>query len=219
VIIEGRNQGSDTVILRGVVGDLAKASTLTLGANLEQLDASQTGDTRLNVMGNVLDNTITGNNANNVLFGLGGNDILRGGLGNDTVNGGSGNDTYLFGSGDGQDSIRDNSGSHDTIMFDGGLNPSDLVISRQANDLRLAIHGSADQITVKNWFVGTTNQTETIQAGNGQHLLNTQVDQLISAMAQFTTDTGLSWDAAASGAGDPTQQAQFQGILAANWQP
>jgi hypothetical protein len=44
------------------------------------------------------------------------------------------------------------------------------------------------------------------------------VDQLIQAMAQFTTDTGLSWDAASGGAGDPGRQAQFQGIIAASWQ-
>jgi hypothetical protein len=56
---------------------------------------------------------------------------------------------------------------------------------------------------------------ETIQAGNGQTLLSTQVDQLIQAMAGFTATTGLTWDAASGGAGDPGQQAQFQGIIAA----
>jgi Ca2+-binding RTX toxin-like protein len=217
-IMEGRNEGSDTVILRGVVGEVGTASTLTLGANLEDLDAGQTGNTKLNLMGNVLDNTLTGNDADNILFGLWGNDTLRGGHGNDVVHGGAGNDTFLFGRGDGQDRIRDNSGEQDTIAFDSGINPLDLVISRQADDLRLAIHGSDDQITVKNWFDGTAHQTEIIQAGNGQQLLNTQVDQLIQAMGQFTTDTGLSWDAAAGGAGTAQQQAQFQGILAANWQ-
>ena len=77
---------------------------------------------------------------------------------------------------------------------------------------------SSEQITVQNWYTGSANRTETIQAGNGQTLLSTQVNQLIQAMAQFTTDTGLSWDAASGGAGDPGQQAQFQGIIAANWQ-
>jgi hypothetical protein len=38
------------------------------------------------------------------------------------------------------------------------------VISRQANDLRLAIHGSSDEITVQNWYSApTTAQVETIQ--------------------------------------------------------
>ena len=95
----------------------------------------------------------------------------------------------------------------------------DLVISRQDKDLHLAIHGSSDEITVQNWYSArTTAQVETIQAGNGQALLSTQVDQLIQAMALFTTTTGLSWDAASGGAGDPGQQAQFQNIVAASWQ-
>ncbi len=117
---------------------------------------------------------------------------LRGGLGNDTVNGGAGNDTFHFGLGDGQDLVQDISGSADKISFDGGINPLDLVISRQANDLRLAIHGSSDQITVQNWYTSSVNRTETIQAGNGQTLLSTQVDQLIQAMAGFTQQTGLT---------------------------
>ena len=107
----------------------------------------------------------------------------------------------------------------DKILFEGNIHPLDLVISKQANDLRIAIHqpnvSSDEWITVQNWFVGTANRTETIQAGNDQVLLSSQVDQLIQAMASFTTNTGVSWDAAIEGGGD---QAQFQGILAANWQ-
>jgi hypothetical protein len=44
------------------------------------------------------------------------------------------------------------------------------------------------------------------------------VDQLIQAMAGFTQDTGLSWGDAIAGNGTVQQQAQFQGIIAANWQ-
>jgi len=148
-----------------------------------------------------------------MLSGAGGNDSLRGDFGNDTMNGGSGNDTFLFGRGDGQDLVQDNSGTADKILYDAGINPLDLVISRQANDLRLTIYGSSDRITVQNWYVGTTNRTETIQAGNGQTLLSTQVDQLIQAMASFSQQTGLMWDQAID-----QQPAQVQAVLAASWQ-
>jgi hypothetical protein len=87
------------------------------------------------------------------------------------------------------------------------------VISRQANNLRLSIHGSTDYVTVQNWYTSSSNRTETIQAGNGQTLLSTQVDQLIQAMAGFTQQTGLTWDQA-----NDQQPTQVQSILAASWQ-
>lgn len=93
------------------------------------------------------------------------------------------------------------------------INPLDLVISRQANDLRLSIHGSTDSVTIQNWYTSlTTNQLETIQTGDGQQLVNTQVDQLIQAMATFSQQTGLTWDAAI----DQRPQ-EVQAVLAASW--
>ena len=200
--VEAANGGTDTV---------QSLFTYTLGSNVENL--TLTGIGAINGTGSGLNNTLVGNSANNTLSGVGGSDTLRGGLGNDTVNGGSGNDTFLFGRGDGQDLVQDNGGTADTLLYDAGINPLDLVISRQANDLRLTIHGSSDRITVQNWYVGTTNRTETIQAGNGQTLLSTQVDQLIQAMAGFTQQTGLTWDQAI----DQRPQ-EVQTVLAASWQ-
>jgi Ca2+-binding RTX toxin-like protein len=211
---------TDTLVLSGVVPgdhvvvvDLASTTdqVVSIGGvpdaltqiNFENLTASGIGSSV----------TVTGSDGANIIIGSTGNDTLDGGAGNDTLNGGSGNDTFLFGSGDGQDRVQDSSGSADKILFDGGINPLDLVISRQADDLRLAIHGSSDQITVQNWFTSSANRTETIQAGNGQTLLSTQVDQLIQAMAGFTQQSGLTWDQAID-----QQPQEVQTILAANWQ-
>ncbi|MEO6554300.1 MAG: calcium-binding protein [Nitrospiraceae bacterium] len=136
--------------------------------------------------------------------------------GSDTLTGGLGNDLYNFSRGDGQDTISDADPfpfNQDRALFGATVNPLDLVVSRQANDLRLAIHGSSDQITVQNWYFGTNNQIETIQAGNGQTLLSTQVDQLIQAMAGFTQQTGLTWDQAID-----QQPHKVQTVLAASWQ-
>ena len=183
-VTEAASAGTDTV---------QSAVTWTLGANLENL--TLTGSAAINGTGNTLNNTIAGNSANNTLTGLGGND------------------TYQYGRGGGQDTVIDNSGASDSMLFGLTINPLDLVISRQANDLRLAIHGSSDRITVQNWFTSpTTNQVETIQAGNGQTMVSSQVDQLIQAMATFTTQTGLTWDQAI----DQRPQ-DVQTVLAASW--
>src|SRR5262249_49365621 len=126
-----------------------------------------------------------------------------------------GDETFQFARGAGQDTIVNQTalGDTDTVQFAADINPLDLVISRQANDLRLAIHGTTDSVTIQNWYTSpTTNQVEDIHAGNGQHLVNTQVDQLIQAMAGFTQQTGLTWDQ-----GIAQQPQQVQTILAASW--
>jgi len=170
------------------------AVTWTLGANLENL--TLIGTAAINGTGNTSNNIMAGNSANNILSGLGGND------------------TYLYSRGGGQDTVIDNLGTSDSMAFGANINPLDLVLTRQVNDLRLAIHGSTDSVTIQNWYTSpTTNQIEDLQAGNGQHLLNTKVDQLIQAMAAFGQQTGLTWDQAI----DQRPQ-DVQNILAANWQ-
>ncbi len=224
--------GADTDTLR-YTGAAAGTLTLTnLVSNIEQVQIANaagltTGVAAINVNAAAVTSngmTLTGNNGANVLTGTGlddslignaGNDILNGGGGNDMLNGGLGNDTFGFALGDGQDLVQDNSGTADRVLFQSGINPLDLIISHQANGLRIAIEGTTDQITVQDWDTSAANRTEMIQAGNGQVLLSTQVETLIQAMAAFTTNTGVTWDQAAAGLGDQTQ---YQAIIAANWQ-
>jgi Ca2+-binding RTX toxin-like protein len=146
-----------------------------------------------------------------------GNDTLVGGTGNDWLFGGDGNDTYQFNRGDGQDIVVEydaTPGNTDRLLFGSTINPIDLVLSRQVNDLRVAVNGTTDQVTIQNWYGGPNNNAvvEDLQAGNGQHLLNTQVDQLIQAMSTFSEETGLTWEQ-----GIAQQPQQVQTILAASW--
>ncbi|MCY1506536.1 RTX calcium-binding nonapeptide repeat (4 copies) [compost metagenome] len=85
-ISESANAGSDTLQLRGTIAT-SGYTTLTLASTLENLDASATGNTKLN---------LTGNKANNVLYGNDADNILDGKVGTDTLIGGAGNDTYVL---------------------------------------------------------------------------------------------------------------------------
>jgi len=142
--------------------------------------------------------------------------VLDGGAGNDTLTGGRGNDTYIFNPGWGQDTIVENdstAGNTDTALFGAPVRPLDLVLSRAGNNLALALHGTTDKVTEQSWYLGTTYQTEIIQAGDGSRLLSTQVDLLIQAMASYTATTGLTWDQAI----DQRPQ-EVKTVLAGYWQ-
>ncbi|HEY3476162.1 MAG TPA: putative Ig domain-containing protein [Anaerolineales bacterium] len=199
--------GDDTVL--GGLGD----DMLSAGSGNDVLDGGDGGDI---LDGGSGDDILRGGTGNDRLTGGSGADQFTGGMGNDTLAGGSGNDLYNFSLGDGQDSINDSdalSGNQDRLLFGQTINPLDLVISRQANDLRLAIHDTSDSVTIQNWYTNRiANQIEDLQAANGQHLLNTQVDQLIQAMASFSQQTGLTWDQAI----DQRPQ-EVQTVLAASW--
>jgi Ca2+-binding RTX toxin-like protein len=196
-VVEQANEGIDHVLSN---------VTWTLGDNIERLTLKGTGT--IDGTGNSLSNILTGNSAANV---------LTGGMGNDTLAGGLGNDTYRVDRGEGLDTVTENDGTvgnSDSLLYGATINPLDLVLSQQANNLRIAIHGSTDSVTIQNWFSApTTAQVETIQAGNGETLLSTQVDQLIQAMASFSQQTGLTWDQAID-----QQPQQVEAVLAASWQ-
>jgi Ca2+-binding RTX toxin-like protein len=199
------NEGIDTV---------QSLITYTLGSNVENL--TLTGSSNINGTGNTLNNSITGNSGNNTLTGNAGNDFLDGGAGSDALNGGTGNDTYVFTVGYGTDTITENdttAGNTDTVQM--GVNPIDVVFARTGNNLDMTLHGTSDKLTVQSWYSGSAYQTEVITAVDGSQLLNSQVSQLIQAMATFCSSNGLAnWDQAV------TQRPQdVQTILAQYWTP
>lgn len=98
-------KSGDTITELAAAGtDIVQSSaTLTLGANLENLEL--TGTSAINGTGNSLANQVTGNSAANTLnggsgadtlIGAGGNDSLIGGAGKDLLTGGSGVDQFVF---------------------------------------------------------------------------------------------------------------------------
>jgi hypothetical protein len=125
---------------------------------------------------------------------------------------------YRFGPGGGKDTISDNdatAGNSDRV--DIGSNSLSLIFSRpgDTSNLRLALHGSSDTLTVQNWYNSASHQTEVFQAADGSTLLHTQVEQLIQAMATFSANHGgMSWAQAIEERPD-----DVQAILAAYWQP
>ncbi|TBH26943.1 hypothetical protein ELG66_39390, partial [Rhizobium leguminosarum] len=73
-----------------------------------------------------------------------GNDVITGGTGNDTIDSGWGNDTIYYARGDGNDAITE-SGMWDTDdrLVLSGINPADVTLARNGNDVTLVIAESA----------------------------------------------------------------------------
>lgn len=201
------NVGDVVVELAGEGIDTVKSSrTYALAANVEHLILTGTG--AINGTGNSLDNSITG---------TAGANTLSGGAGSDVLTGGKGSDTYLFGRDSGADRIVESDttkGNADRARLEAAVRPLDIVVSRSGDSLQLALWGSQDTLTIQDWYRGSGFQVESIEAGDGRRLVSSRVDQMIQAMAGFSSETGLSWS-------DAVQQrpAEVEAILSAHWQP
>jgi Ca2+-binding RTX toxin-like protein len=160
------------------------------------LNATKFGITINGYGGNVILNgerghdTIYGGAGDDILNGGGneGKDTLIGGLGNDSLKGAAGDDTYIFNVGDGQDRVTDSAGDDNLEIHADSYEL--LWFSQQGNDLAMTLAGSDDSVMVANWYSNDANQIEEIIVGD-LVLLNTQVDQLVSAMASFDVPSGV----------------------------
>lgn len=147
----------DTLKLTGASTNAAPVViALNLGlAQVENINASETGSSKLNLSGNASANNLIGNAAANTLNGIGGNDVLDGqagadrligGGGRDILTGGLGNDVFDFNAvGESGltnttwDVIKDFSAGHDRI----DLSTIDADSSTAGDDPFTAIIGSA----------------------------------------------------------------------------
>jgi Ca2+-binding RTX toxin-like protein len=203
VVTENANEGTDTI---------RSAVTLTLGSNVENL--TLTGTSALNGTGNTADNVLTGNAGANTLTGAAGNDTLDGGAGNDSLVGGSGNDTYLMGRGSGADLVTENdatAGNTDVLSIGAGVAIDQLWFRHVGNDLEVSIIGTVDKAMLSSWYTGNANHVEQFKTSDGHLLLDSQVANLVNAMAGF----------APPAAGQTTLPANYQSslepVIAANW--
>jgi serralysin len=200
------NNTGDRPMEQGSEGsDLVKTtlSSYTLGSHLDKLSYTGTG----NFSG-------TGNNLNNAITGGAGNDWMNGGTGNDVLTGGEGGDTYYFGRGGGNDTIYNgDSAGVDRLQFGSGITEDQLWFGQSGSDLLVTLRGTggSDTVRVKGWYSDTDNRLGKVQLSDGQVLDATHVQQLVQAMADFSTSTGSPTSLSGS------EQQTVETVIAANW--
>ena len=213
---------------RGTVNDDsyagdAGANSFDGDAGNDFIDGGAGNDSLSGSMGN---DTLLGGEGADILSGGDGADTLDGGAGNDILAGGAystwngdytgyGNDTYLFGRGDGQDTIIDNdttAGNTDVLSIGDGVSIDQLWFRRVGTNLEVSIIGTSDKSVVSNWYSGSGYHIEQFKTADGKTLLDSQVNNLVEAMAAF----------APPAAGQTTLAADYQTalnpVIAANWQ-
>ena len=99
----------------------------------------------------------------------------------------------------------------DLALFDAGTNIDQLWFRRVSNSLEVSIIGTADRLTVSGWYSGDQYHLEQFKTSDGRTLLDSQVNNLVNAMAAFAPpamgQTSLSAALAE----------QLSPVLAANW--
>ena len=185
--------------------------TLNGGLLADTLDGGA-GDDTLN--GNAGADSLIGGAGNDTLSGGDGADTLQGGAGNDSLDGGTGNDRYQLAAGAGIDRISDydtTAGNVDVVSIGAGITADQMWFRRVGSDLEVSIIGTTDKLVMSNWYSGSQYHVEQFKSGNGKTLLDSQVQNLVSAMAGFTPPA----------AGVTTLPANYatalQPVLAANW--
>ncbi|WP_434634767.1 calcium-binding protein [Chromobacterium sp. CV08] len=149
--------GGDDRIL-GVGGN----DVLNGGAGNDLLEGGD-GDDVLN--GGAGADTLRGGAGNDALLAdwwEGGN-VFDGGAGEDTMVGSHAKDAYLFNLGDGQDVITDNAQHYrhhagwnasfrDELIFGAGIDPGDVKVARDGDDMLFQVGSGGDSVRVKDWF-------------------------------------------------------------------
>ena len=129
--------------------------------------------------------------------------------------GGLGDDTYVLGRGYGAESIWEldsSAGNKDVAECGAGISADQLWFRQLGNTLEVSVIGTGDKLGISSWYVGGQHRIEQFKSSDGRTLLDSQVQNLVSAMAAFAPppmgQTTL-----------PTAYASaLAGVLAANWQ-
>jgi Ca2+-binding RTX toxin-like protein len=140
------------------------------------------------IEGGLGDDVIDGGDGTNEIYGGAGNDQIYGGAGNDTIDGGIGNDymqgdagnnVYRFGRGSEQDTIYNYDSTNiqiDTVEFTEGITKDDLDFIYEGSNLKVAIKGTNDSLTIQNWFAGNYFKVDQFKFADGMVLTSSDIE-------------------------------------------
>ncbi|MBF0147128.1 MAG: hypothetical protein HQL84_14280 [Magnetococcales bacterium] len=103
-------------------------------------------------------------------------------------------------------------GGLDRVLLGDTVASDQLWLRQSGNDLLMEIIGTQDKMTIQGWYTATANHVDTIETASGSFLLESQVQQLVNAMAAYAPpaqgETNLSQE----------YRTALEPVLAASWQ-
>jgi hypothetical protein len=100
-----------------------------------------------------------------------------------------GNDTYVLGRGYGSETVVENdatAGNAAVLQFLSGVASNQIWLKRVSNSMEVSIIGTSDKATLTDWYLGNQYHVEQFKTSEGRTLLDSQVQNLVNAMAAFT---------------------------------
>lgn len=199
-------------IIPGAGDDVVGLTSETYAYGSVSIEGGEGRDTLWAASG---DDGLEGGPGNDALSGGAGDDTLVGGAGEDRLEGGPGSDLYLFGRGHGRDRLFEQdatAGPTDTVRLLPGIAPEALWFRRSGHDLEVRLLGARDRLLIEDWYRGAGHRVERFETAHGRVLLESQVDQLVQAMAAFAPPS------MSQGTLPPQYQQALEPVIAANWQ-
>jgi len=174
----------------------ANGASMSIGTN-------QYNEPSFTYVGSSTDTSLVGSNYGPNTFDLG--------VGNDSVTGGSGVNNIEFSSQVGNATVSLNGGTNE-LDFGPAISDQSLWFEQSGNDLQIDVLGTSSTVTISDWFSGSSHQLQEVTAGGLK--LDSQISQLISAMATYANDNpGFSASSYTQVPSDST----LQSALTAAW--
>ncbi len=131
-----------------------------------------------------------------------GADQLGGDAGDDVMSGGAGDDKYVYRPGSGSDTIINEGGGTDWLLFTDDLTADRLGYFRKGDDLRVKIDGSEESmVTIKDWFADNGKQVDYIQPSGGYGIPASEISGMAETEAVPATAAASGGIIAAAASG------------------
>ncbi|MDR3560885.1 MAG: hypothetical protein P4N59_05530 [Negativicutes bacterium] len=227
---DGSSSGGDTINVVGSGGTFVEEWSTGDTVNVSGNGQTGTADTINMASGTVVvasnsnvsitgaGNTITAGQNDTVAIASGNNTLIAGTGGDIFTNSGGSTNVYKFGTGFGADTINNLVTGGTTAMgqvaFLSGITDEKLWFKQSGSNLEIDLLGTTSKITLTGWYGSNTSAQVQSFTANGITLLNSQVAQLVSAMATYAANnTGFNVSTATA---MPTNTT-LQNAIAASW--